>query len=266
MRPKHSGAAKMWLLNLVGNAALVACVYFWLLLPDAHGWQVAGSGLLAILVIFCGVWLRTGSFAYFRIAEFREHATVGRAFRHALRHLVALAFWAILFGCFALCLLWMHKYTPQFGVWFWQKLPAGLRVGSPRQMMHAADWLLCVIFGLALMTWLPMASTVSAVGLKTQRMARSARVLKRASYWLWFWTLAIIGVYIPYKLVWWIPDLATLRQQAWSAGLRLSIAYVVFISTWVAMLLVVGEWAEKQDPDPIPDLPSSGVDRTSATQ
>ncbi len=43
MTAKHSGVAKLWLLNLVGNAALLNTVYCWLLLPDAHGWQVAGS-------------------------------------------------------------------------------------------------------------------------------------------------------------------------------------------------------------------------------
>ena len=98
MTAKHSGVAKLWLLNLVGNAALLAAVYFWLLMPDAHGWQVAGSALIAVVVIFCGLWLRTGTFAYFRVAEFRDNATVWRAFRHALRHMIALAVWAASFA------------------------------------------------------------------------------------------------------------------------------------------------------------------------
>ena len=53
--------------------------YFWLLLPDAHGWQVAASGLLALVVIFFGVWLRAGSFAYFRVARIsRERGGMAR--------------------------------------------------------------------------------------------------------------------------------------------------------------------------------------------
>jgi hypothetical protein len=103
MTAKHSGVRKLWLLNLVGNAALLAALYSWLLMPDAHGWQVAVSALAAVVVIFFGLWLRTGTFAYFRVAEFRDNATVWRAFRHALRHLVALAVWASLFSCWRPC-------------------------------------------------------------------------------------------------------------------------------------------------------------------
>src|ERR1700742_4264118 len=43
MNAKHQGAAKLWLLNLAANAVLLAAVYWWLTLPDAHGWQVGGS-------------------------------------------------------------------------------------------------------------------------------------------------------------------------------------------------------------------------------
>src|ERR1700722_1889785 len=117
MTAKHSGVAKMWLLNLVGNALLLGAVYSWLMMPDAHGWQVAVSALDAAVVIFLGLWLRTGTFAYFRVAEFRDNATVWRAFRHALRHIVALAAWAILLAAVVWLLLALRRYTPQFGVW-----------------------------------------------------------------------------------------------------------------------------------------------------
>ena len=90
MTAKHKGVAKLWLLNLIGNAVLLAAVYFWLLLPDAHGWQVAASAFWRSLSSFSDCGCAPGSFAYFRVAEFRDHATVWRAFRHALRHMIAL--------------------------------------------------------------------------------------------------------------------------------------------------------------------------------
>jgi hypothetical protein len=250
MTAKHKGVAELWLLNLSGNAALIAAVYFWLLLPDAHGWQVAGSGLLAPVVIFFGLWLRAGSFAYFRVAEFRENAAVWRAFHHAVRHLIALALWAVLLAIVEWRLFSLRQYAPQFGVWFWQK--SGLHIGSPRQMFHAADWLLgFLIWILFPIVWLPVASTVAAAGLKPRRMLHSLRVLKRLAYWLWFWALMQIGAYIPYKLVWWIPDLSTLTKQAWSMGARFVLAYLFLITAWVALLLVVGSQVEKEDPEPI---------------
>jgi hypothetical protein len=250
MTAKHSGVAKLWLLNLIGNALLLAAVYFWLLLPDAHGWQVAGSGLLAGIVVFFGVWLRTGTFAYFRVAEFRDHATIWRAFRHALRHMIALAVWAILLAAIEWSLISLRKYAPQFGVWFWQK--SGIHVASPRQLFHAADWLLwLLLWVLVPAVWLPIAITIAAAGLKAKRMARSLRVMKRTAYWLWFCSLMLIGAYVPYQLVRWIPDLGDLRKQAWSMGLRFFVAYLVLITAFVALLLVVGSRVENEDPEPI---------------
>jgi hypothetical protein len=252
MTAKHSGVAKLWLLNLIGNALLLAAAYFWLLLPDAHGWQVAGSGQLAVMVIFLGLWLRTGTFAYFRVAEFRDHATVWRAFRHGLRHLIALAVWGILLAAIEWSLISLTKYAPQFGVWFWQKLPAFLRWGSPRQIFHSADWLLWfLLWVLVPALWLPIAATVAAAGLKLTPLTRSLRVLKRLGYWLRFVGLMLVGAYVPYKLVWWIPDLSNLRKQAWSMGLRFLVAYVILISAFVALLLVAGSKVETEDPEAI---------------
>jgi hypothetical protein len=251
MNAKHKGAAELWLLNVVGNAALLAAAYFWLLLPDAHGWQVAGSALVAIVVIFFGLWLRTGSFAYFRVAEFRENAAVGRAFRHALRHMIALALWFMPFAALVWIGFSLQKYAPQFGVWIWQKAPA-LRIGSPRLMFHLADGLLWILLILLVAIWVPIAGTVAAVGFKVTRMARSLRVLRRVPYWGWFFVLIVIGGYIPCKLIWWIPDLSDLRQQAWSMGLRFVVAYLILVSAWVALLLVTGEKVEQEDPEPIP--------------
>jgi hypothetical protein len=245
MTAKHSGVAKMWLLNLVGNAALLNTVYYWLLLPDAHGWQVAGSGVIAIVVVFFGLWLRTGTFAYFRVAGFRDNATVWRAFRHALRHIVALAVWAILFAV-VVWLLWnLRTYTPQAGVWLRQKLNTG---PTPRNITRDLNWLIVLIVWVVLPAiWLPIATTVAAVGFKLKRMARSLRVLRHPAYWLWFCALILIGAYVPYRLVWWIPNLDDLRKQAWSMGLRFLVAYVILITAFVALLLVVGTRVEKED-------------------
>jgi hypothetical protein len=247
MTARHKGVAKLWLLNLFGNAALIAAVYFWLLLPDAHGWQVAASALLALAVVFFGLWLRTGSFAYFRVAEFRDNASVWRAFRHSIRHIIALAVWVIPLALLELGLFSLVRYTPQFGVWWWQKAPA-LRFGSPRTVFHTAQWLLWIIMVLLVLLWVPVGSTVAAVGLKLSRIARSFRLLKRPQYWLWFIVLVFVGFYVPCKLIWWIPDLETLRSQAWSAGLRFAAAYIVVISAWVALLLVIGDRLSQEDP------------------
>jgi hypothetical protein len=176
--------------------------------------------------------------------------------------MVALAVWAIFMAATAWLLISLRKYAPQFGVWFWQKSPSFLRSGTPRQVFHAADWLLWfLLWVLAPAMWLPIASTVAAAGFRLKRMARSLRVLRRPAYWLWFCALMLVGAYVPYKLVWWIPDLSDLHKQAWSMGLRFFLAYVILITAWVALLLVIGARVEKEDPDiiPIDEVPPSSA-------
>ncbi len=247
MTARRKGVAKLWLLNLIGGAALIAAVYFWLLLPDARRSQVAGSALLAVAIIFCSVWLRAGSFAYFRVAEFRDPGCVWRAFRHALWNIIPLLIWMVPLVVLEWLLYSCLQYAPQFGVWLWQQVPA-LRFGSPRAIFHVTEWLIGIAMALLIAIWLPVASTVAAAGLKPQPMVRSWRLLKRTSYWLWFCVLAFAGAYLPYKLAWWIPELNTLKQQAWSAGMRFALAYVLLVSAWVALLLVIGDRLSEIDP------------------
>ena len=241
----RAGVARLWLLNFVANAAALAAWYFWLLIPDAHGWQVAGSVLLAICIIVLVVWLRAGTFAYFRLADFRDNGSVWRAFRHSLRHIVALALWAAVLAAVLWFLFWLGRYPPQFGVWLWQKLPESLRFASPRQLTQYSYCLLWLLTLGAVAKWLPIASTIAVSGFGKQAL-RSWRVLIRPMYWLWFCVLIFVGAYVPYKLVWWIPDLSDLRKQAWSMGLRFFAAYVIVITAGIALVLMVGVRTERE--------------------
>lgn len=242
----RAGIVKLWLLNLAANAVLLVAVYFWLLIPDARGWQVAGSALLAALVIFLVLWLRAGTLAYFRIAEFRRQGTVWRAYRLALRNVPALAVWVVGFLVFA-CLLWsLHSYVPQFAVWFRQKLGGG---PPPRNIMNDLNRLLLLLAGFMMPgLWLPIATTVAAAGFQPEHIVRSRRVWKRPMYWLWFCLLLGVGVYIPYKLVWWIPDLQTIRQQAWSMGLRFLLAYLIGVTAFLAVVWMTASRTNREDP------------------
>src|SRR5208282_2195546 len=242
----RAGVLKLWLLNFVANAAALAAWYFWLLVPDAHGWQVAGSLLAAICIIVLVVWLRAGTLAYFRVAAFRESGAVWRAFRHSLRHVVALALWAVALAAVMWFLFWLRTYPPQFGVWLWQKLPQSLRFASPRQLTQYAYCLLWLLMLGAAAKWLPIATTIAVSGFGKQAL-RSWRVLKRPMYWVWFCVLVFFGVYVPYRLIWWIPAVDDLRKQAWSMGLRFFAAHLIVITAWIALVWMVGVRTEREE-------------------
>jgi hypothetical protein len=242
----RAGIVKLWLLNFAANGVVLVAAYFWLLIPDARGWQVAGSALLAAIVVVLMLWLRAGTLAYFRVPEFRKDGTVWRAYRHALRHVRALALWAVVFLVFAWLLLSLRPYIPQFAVWFRQKIGTG---PSPRNIMADANWLLLVVVGIVMPgLWLPIATTVSAVGFKPEHIVRSRGVWKHPLYWSWFALLLGFGTYLPYKLVWWIPDLQTIRQQAWSMSLRFLLAYLIGVTAFIAVVWMTALHTDREDP------------------
>ena len=244
----RGGVARLWLLNFFGNAAALAAWYFWLLVPDAHGWQVALSLVAAVAIVLLVAWLRAGTFAYFRRTEFRERGEVWLSFRHAVRHIYVLVLWAIALAAVLLFLFRLRVYSPQFGVWLWQKLPESLRVTSPRGMAQGADGLLWVLFFVvAPGFWLPVATSIAAAGWRA-RVLHSLRATRHVTYWVWFFLLIAVCVYLPYRLIWWIPDLDTLRKQAWSMGLRFFAAYVLVITAWIALVWMTGVRTEKEDP------------------
>ena len=242
----RTGIVKLWLLNLVANAVVLAVWYFWLLIPDARVWQVAGSAVIAVAVVAFVLWLRAGTLAWFRVAEYRHEASIWRAYRHALRHVPALGIWVLVFVLFAWMLWGLHGYVPQFAVWFRQKLGAG---PPPRNIMNDVNWLLLLLMGFVMPgLWLPMATTISGVGFQPGHIILSRRVWKRPMYWLWFCLLLGAGVYIPYKLVWWVPDLQTLRQQTWSMGARFLIAYLIGITAFIALVWMTALHTDREDP------------------
>jgi hypothetical protein len=240
------GVVKLWLLNFVANAVVLVVWYFWLLIPDAHGWQVASSALIALTVVISVLWLRAGTLAWFRISDFRGQGGIWRAYRHAWRHVLALGIWLLVFVALAWMLWRLSSYVPQFAVWFRQKLGAG---PPPRNIMRDVNWLL-LLFAVLVMPglWVPMATTISAVGFEAAHIVQSRRVWKRPLYWFWFCLLLGASIYVSYKLVCWIPDLETLRQQAWSMTGRFLLASIVGVTGFIAVVWIAAVHTDREDP------------------
>ncbi|HVP55765.1 MAG TPA: hypothetical protein VMU45_12305 [Candidatus Eisenbacteria bacterium] len=242
----RTGIAKLWLLNFVANAVLLAVWYFWLLIPDAHIWQVAGSAVIAVVTVALVLWLRSGTLAWFRVNVFREEGTIWPAYRHSLRHVPALGIWVLVFVLLGWMVWSLRDYVPQFAVWIRQKLGAG---PPPRNILNDLNWLLLVIVGFVMPgLWVPIATTVSTVGFRPEHIVLSRRVWKKPLYWLWFCLLLGFGIYIPYRLVWWIPDLQTLRQQVWSMGARFLLAYAIAVTAFIAVVWMTAVHTDREDP------------------
>lgn len=242
----RSGVIKQWVVNLFGNALVLASWYLWLLIPDAHGWQILWTALQGVLTIAFVLWLRAGTLAWFRVAEYRAQPAIGPAYRRGARHIIPLGIWAAVFAAIAWATISAGDYTPQFAVWIRQKASAG---PAPRNVMHGTDWLLFALLWVVLPAiWVPAATTISAIGFSGSHIARSWRVLRQPMYWVLFCLVMALGAWVPYKLVTWVPDLSTIRSQAWSAGLRFAAAYFILITAGLLMMWMVGERTDQEDP------------------
>lgn len=242
----RAGVIKLWLLNFVANAAVVAVWYFWLTIPDARGWQLAATALIGVTTIALILWLRAGTLTWFRVAGFRKDAGIWRAYRHSIRYVPALGFWVATFVVVAWMLWGMRDYVPQFAVWASQKLNGG---PPPRNIMNNLNWLLIAIVGYVLPAlWIPIATTVAASGVHPEHLARSRRVWKHGRYWLWLLMLLSAGLYVPYRIVWWVPEVQTIQQQTWSMGMRFLLAYLIVVTAFIAIIWIAGVYADREDP------------------
>ena len=59
-------------------------------------------------------------------------------------------------------------------------------------------------------------------------------MLRRWPYWLLCAGLVIAGVWLPWKVIWWVPKLETITAQTVSMVLRFGVAYLL----WLGSLLL----------------------------
>jgi hypothetical protein len=191
----------LWLAQVVGNAAMLLAVWWWLGLPDETVGQIVLSIVAAAVLLALFVWIHTAA-----LAAYREPAGVPSM--KALRRMPLLVVWLAVFA--GIC---------------W----AGLRYIGPTPLGF-------VVFGIVLLALAPLASWL-ATGQSTARPYRDWR------YYVGFLVLLLIG-YVPVMLASWVPAVAGLNQELWSAGIRLTAGYIIAVTDWLLLAALIGRLAE----------------------
>ncbi|HWR53864.1 MAG TPA: hypothetical protein VN428_22325 [Bryobacteraceae bacterium] len=93
-----------------------------------------------------------------------------------------------------------------------------------------------VVLGLALLALAPVASRL-ATGRSTARLYREWR------YHALFLAVLVIG-YVPVMLASWVPAVSGLKQELWSAGIRLTLGYLIAVTNWLLLVALVSRLAE----------------------
>lgn len=221
-------------LHLVLNALLLIAASLWLLIPEAHIWQLIFAGVSALVILFAFIWLHAGTLVY-------ATEPAPEKFRAAFSIKVGRLLWFlvggfVLFWCMRVVDGWADS-TWQTAGYLYSSAPNWLRPTAGSSSYESAlEYIFAILFWYLLpCIFLPLIGA-RVVG------ASSIRVLRtwgRWQYWLGMAITAIAGVWLTRLILSWTSG-HTLAQETVSLVLRLSVAYALATAAWLATTGLLG--------------------------
>lgn len=241
---------RLWLIQFLLNPVLAALFLIWLQIPEARVWQLILSVLFAAAIAL-GILVLHGGTLNFSF----ERRTIRSAFMLALRHVIALTIWAAIFYFLWRQIDHLEHGQDQFATYLRSEFPAWLRraVSLPALQGFCALALFILRWILLPGLLLPFALQCAARGFRafTPPPLKSwGGALKNFSYWIVMICAAIFGVYLPSKLMEWRlnPNSATLRSEIASLIVRLLVAYLLALISWMVLCSMLGRAAQSEVP------------------
>ncbi len=244
---------RLWLVQVTGNVAILLLYAGWLRLPEAHLWELILNALVPLLIFVGAVVLHGGTLDYFRRSQADRAALLIPAFRNASRHLFAIVIWLVVFFILWNQLNWLDNNSYRISGFLRSSLPAWLR-------KHTTDNGFDDSFGflVAVLRWviipgllLPMALLTAELGLRgLKRFREWGRMLRSLDYWLVIALAAFIGVALTDALMDWKPkqQTATLFQEEVSVIIRLIVAYLLALFSWLWVCSMLGRLRPAGEP------------------
>jgi hypothetical protein len=198
----------LWAIQLAANALLGAALWLWLSVPEATVWQLAGSAWLALLIVSGELWLQGVTLASFRDPEGAP------PYAATLRRIPALFLWFL--AATALAAVAM-RYVPTSKV----------------------AWLPEAVAGILVLLLIPLASEIAGHGLRGFVQPAAWHPLGKPHFYAGAIFLLVLGIYVPYKLIWWIPTVEGIGAQTISLGIRFFAAYLIATTAWFALTALV---------------------------
>ena len=234
---------RVWQLQFLLNPALLGLGALWLLIPEAHTWQIAATTLLALVVVLLFLWLQSATLAYFE--EF--HSNGSARFRDNCRFatLPAFAMWAAVFTFLLHFVDHLSEFAPQLASYARSISPVWLRhlISEPRM-----DSLVALKFWVFF--WIIVPGLLLPLGVQTAKHGfrgfgkegRSGwrRSLGSRVYWSVLIVLAIAGAYLPQRLIEWLPEASSVNGETASLVLRFLLAWLLAVSAWTLLASVLG--------------------------
>jgi hypothetical protein len=238
LRLHKAWVAAQFILTLV----LLLLGLAWTRLPDKHTWQVSLSLLLPLLLAIAALELQAGTVRAFAQDDGRRVKLVWGAVTLLVWIAVGAAVWALLDWCDDQIPLWAGYLNSKSGVhtrasmFTYQHIQTGLT---------AIEWVLRWVIVPAKL--IPYAAASAQWGWRLP-WRRIFHVLWNWRWWLGVTLASLAGVWLPGHLFA-KPPAGSVSAQVWSAGLKLTAAYLLAMTSWVLLLAWWATlFASKQNP------------------
>jgi hypothetical protein len=222
-------------LHLVANAVLLWLGYYWLGIGESRASTLLWSAAVALFVVVLACSAYGAAFAYFQSDDIRRPLA---AWRSALRHLLPLSVAAIsILVVYFLLAFWSgYSATPaaKIASYLTLTLRKPVRPSAVLRVLDAALWLVRWMILPAVL--LPVIANIARRGWRG--LSSLGTMTRKWWYWLEAPLLLLCAVWLPLKLLGWIPRVNGFGMEALSFALRAGAAYLLFAAAWLALAFV----------------------------
>jgi hypothetical protein len=234
--------ARRWVVGqFAGTLLLILAALAWTRLPDRHGWQVALSLLIPLLLLISALELQAGTMR--KLAD-----DDGKRVKLVWGAMTLLIWIAIVWACWWI-LDWCDNQFPLWAGYLNSKASPHARV-TYMSFEH-------IVRDLSLLEWLmrwvaipakviPYAVTSAQWGWRLP-LRRILRILWNWQWWLAVAAAALAGVLLPSKFFGAGPS-GTVSAQVWHVGLKVAATYLLAVGSWVFLLGWVATLFGRQKP------------------
>jgi hypothetical protein len=238
---------RLWLIQVVGTAALFGLFVLWLWIPVATVLYLALNVLTGALFLAAALILQAGTLRFFAALDREEDSrSVAAAFRLALRHLPAFAIGAALLTAawyFAGMVDTEGRLANYLRSESSQFVRNSVSIHAYENLVEAMWFALQWIIAPGLL--LPLVAATAAFGFGgfgRSGLATWKKCVASVVYWAVLAVCAVVGVYASGKLMDWTPNFqtSTLRHESVSLVWRGAVAYFLMLWAWLFACSVSG--------------------------
>jgi hypothetical protein len=236
---KRLSRARVWVALQFGlTLVLILAGIAWTRLPEKHGWQVALTLLIPLLLAICVLELEAGTLR--KLADDDGKPKDDRLVK-LVWGAVSLVVWLAVIGAAWALLDWGDDHIWQWAAYLNSKMGAKgrARVFTFEHIQHwltILEWVLRWVVVPAKV--LPWAGATAQWGWRVP-VRRVLGMLWNWRWWAGVVVAALLGVYLPGRFFSGAPT-GAVSHQVWAVILKLAGSYLLAIASWV---LLLGWWA-----------------------